>query len=209
MKYAFYIIGILLLTLGIALTIQSNLGTSPFDAVLVGLSRNVGLTVGSWEIILAGLMIGCNSILIRQKPEVLGLVTAVITGIGIDLWLFLLGNLITPELWPSKAVCFSVGLIVIGIGTATYLHTNFAPIPVDRLTLILKELTGTNLFFSRTFIYLIFLILAIMLNGPIGIGTVLTVCLGGLILNFFMSTVGRALDSTLMNLNKSPNNFER
>lgn len=198
MKYAFYIIGILLLTLGIALTIQSNLGTSPFDAVLVGLSRNVGLTVGSWEIILAGLMIGCNSILIRQKPEVLGLVTAVITGIGIDLWLFLLGNLITPELWPSKAVCFSVGLIVIGIGTATYLHTNFAPIPVDRLTLILKELTGTNLFFSRTLIYLIFLILAIMLNGPIGIGTILTVCLGGLILNFFMSTVGRALDSTLI-----------
>lgn len=209
MKYAFYIIGILLLTLGIALTIQSNLGTSPFDAVLVGLARSVGLTVGSWEIIVAGLMIGCNSLLIRKKPEVLGLVTAVITGIGIDLWLFLLGHLITPELWPSKAVCFSVGLIVIGIGTATYLHTNFAPIPVDRLTLILKELTGTNLFFSRTLIYLLFLILAIMLNGPIGIGTVLTVCLGGLILNFFMPPVGRALDGILINLNKSPNSLER
>ncbi|QBP42676.1 YczE/YyaS/YitT family protein [Paenisporosarcina antarctica] len=207
MKYAFYIIGILLLTLGIALTIQSDLGTSPFDAVLVGLSRSVGLTVGSWEIIVAGLMIGCNSILIRKKPEVLGLVTAVITGIGIDLWLFLLGNLITPELWPSKAVCFSVGLIVIGIGTATYLHTNLAPIPVDRLTLILKELTGTNLFFSRTLIYLLLLIFAMMLNGPIGIGTVLTVCLGGLILNFFMRPVGRALDGILINLNKSPNNL--
>ena len=152
MKYAFYSIGILLLTLGIALTIQSNLGTSPFDAVLVGLARSVGLTVGSWEIILAGLIIGCNSFLIRKRPEVLGLVTAIITGIGIDLWLFLLGYLITPELWTSKAVCFFVGLITIGIGTATYLHTNFAPIPVDRLTLILKELTGTNLFFSRTLI---------------------------------------------------------
>ena len=201
MKYAFFIMGILLLSLGIVLTIQSELGTSPFDAVLVGLSRRVGLSVGSWEIIVAGLMIGCNSILVRQRPEVLGLATAVITGIGIDFWLFLLGNLITPELWPSKAVCFSIGLIVIGIGTATYLHTNFAPIPVDRLTLILKELTGTNLFFSRTVIYLLFLIFAILLSGPIGIGTVLTVCLGGLILNFFMTPVGRALDGILINFN--------
>jgi uncharacterized membrane protein YczE len=204
MKYVFYVIGILLLTLGISFTIQSDLGTSPFDAVLVGLSINVGLTVGSWEIILAILLIGCNSFLKRQRPEVLGLVTAVITGIGIDLWLLLLGNLVTPELWHSKAICFGIGLVMIGAGTATYLHTNFAPIPVDRLTLILQELTGTNLFFSRTIIYLVFLIMAMMLDGPIGIGTIITVCLGGLILNFFMKPIGKALDIILMHSSLSP-----
>ena len=46
MKYFFYVLGNLILTFGIALTIQSNLGTSPFDALLVGLSKQVGLTVG-------------------------------------------------------------------------------------------------------------------------------------------------------------------
>jgi uncharacterized protein len=196
-KYFFYAGGILLLTLGISFTIQSNLGTSPFDALLVGLAKNVGLTVGSWEIILAILLIGCNSFLKRQQPEVLGLVTAVITGIGIDLWLFLLKDVISPELWLSQAICFGIGMVVIGLGTAAYLHTNFAPIPVDRLTLILKELTGTNLFYARTFIYLVFLVLAVILGGPIGIGTILTVCLGGLILNFFMPPIGKALDGLL------------
>ncbi|MGK7377356.1 YczE/YyaS/YitT family protein [Planococcus sp. 1R117A] len=194
MNFLFYIIGILLLTLGIAFTIQSDLGTSPFDAVLVGLAEKLGLTVGSWEVILAILIIGCNSLLIRQRPEVLGLITAVITGIGIDLWLFLLSKVITPELWQSQAVCLAIGLIAMGAGTATYLHTNFAPIPVDRLTLILKELTGTNVFYSRTFIYGVFLIMAMALKGPIGIGTILTVCFGGLILNFFMQPVGQLLD---------------
>ncbi len=63
MKYIFYVLGILILTLGISFTIQSDLGTSPFDALLVGLSLNVGLTVGSWEIIIALLLICCNSIL--------------------------------------------------------------------------------------------------------------------------------------------------
>lgn len=197
MKYVFYVVGILILTLGISLTIQSNLGTSPFDALLVGLSKNVGLTVGSWEIILALLLICSNSLLARQRPEILGLITAFITGIGIDMWLFLFHDVVTPDIWYSQAVCFVIGLVVVGLGTATYLHTNFAPIPVDRLTLIIKELTKKTIFFSRTAIYLLFLVLAIICKGPIGIGTLLTVCLGGFILHFFMPITGRILDNIL------------
>lgn len=191
--------GILILTLGISLTIQSKLGTSPFDALLVGLSKNVGLTVGSWEILLALLLIGSNSLLARKRPEILGLLTALITGIGIDIWLFLLHDVVSPDLWFSQAVCFITGLVIVGLGTATYLHTNFAPIPVDRLTLIIKELTRKTVFFSRTLIYILFLMLAIIFNGPIGVGTLLTVCLGGYILHFFMPITGRILDNILNN----------
>jgi len=192
-------VGILILTLGISLTIQSKLGTSPFDALLVGLSKNVGLTVGSWEILLALLLIGSNSLLARKRPEILGLLTALITGIGIDIWLFLLHDVVSPDIWFSQAVCFITGLVIVGLGTATYLHTNFAPIPVDRLTLIIKELTRKTVFFSRTLIYILFLMLAIIFNGPIGVGTLLTVCLGGYILHFFMPITGRILDNILNN----------
>ncbi|MGG3801407.1 YczE/YyaS/YitT family protein [Metabacillus fastidiosus] len=205
MKYVFYILGILILTLGVSFTIQSNFGTSPFDALLVGLSINVGLTVGSWEIIIALILICCNSFFKKQRPEVLGLLTAFITGIGIDMWLFLLHNLITPELWYGKVGCFGIGLVAIGLGTAIYLHTNFAPIPVDRLTLIIQELTKANIFFSRTFIYLVFLIMAMILNGPIGIGTLLTVCLGGLILSCFMPFTKKVLGRILTHSSTSPN----
>nr|WP_301294584.1 YitT family protein [Bacillus amyloliquefaciens] len=184
----------MILTFGISVTIQSDLGTSPFDALIVGLSVHAGLTVGSWEIIIAFLLICCNSMLKRQRPEFTGMITAFITGIGIDMWLFFLHRIITPEPWYGKAGCFAIGLVVIGIGTATYLHTNFAPIPVDRLTLIVRDLTGRSIFFSRTVIYFIFFILAVMLKGPVGIGTLLTVCLGGIILHFFMPITGRWID---------------
>lgn len=36
-----------------------------------------------------------------------------------------------------------------------------------------------------------------LFNGPIGIGTLLTVSLGGLILNFFMPITRRLIDSNL------------
>lgn len=88
-KYIFYVLGILLLTLGISFTIQSDLGTSPFDAVLVGLSISVGLTVGSW-VIIALILSCCNSFLIRQRPDVLGLLTAALTGFGIH-------SVVTPK----------------------------------------------------------------------------------------------------------------
>lgn len=198
MKYVLYVLGILMLTLGISFTIKSNLGTSPFDALLVGLSINVGLTVGTWEIIIALLLISLNSVIKKQRPEILGLLTSFITGIGIDMWLFLLHNFITPELWYSKFFYFVVGLLIIGFGTATYLHTNFAPIPVDRLTLTIQELTRTSILFSRTFVYLAFLLMAMILNGPIGIGTLLTVCLGGPILNFFMPFTKKAIDRIMI-----------
>ncbi|MBE1444328.1 YczE/YyaS/YitT family protein [Paenibacillus sp. OAS669] len=204
MKYVFYVVGILILTLGISFTIQSDLGTSPFDALLVGLSINVGLTVGSWEIITALILICCNSLLKRQRPEVLGMLTALITGVGIDMWLFLLHDVIAPEQWHSKILCFGIGLVVIGLGTSTYLHTNFAPIPIDRLTLIIQELTRTNLFFSRTFIYAVFLIMAMIFHGPIGIGTLLTVCLGGLLLNYFMPLTKKILDRIVMRSSTLP-----
>ncbi len=198
MKYFFYVSGLLLLSLGIALTILSDLGTSPFDALLVGLSFNVGLTVGSWEIIIAAIMIVGNAMLGRQKPELLGIMTAIIVGIGIDFWLHTLSGVIAPASTPSQSLYFTTGLFAVGVGTAIYLHTNFAPIPVDRLTLLMKELMKTNLFLSRTAIYLMFLVLAIAFGGPIGIGTVLTVCFGGLILNAIMPVTAKTLDRALL-----------
>ena len=207
MKNIFYVVGILLLTFGISLTIQSDLGTSPFDALLVGLSKSVGLTVGSWEVIIALIIVGCNSLLQKQRPEVLGLLTALITGIGIDMWLFLLHNLVTPELWYSKVIFFGIGLVIIGLGTATYLQTNFAPIPLDRLTFIIQKLTRTNIFLARTIIYLVFLIMAMILHGPIGIGTLLTVCFGGLLLNYFMPVTKKALEHIFSYSSTLPNDY--
>ncbi|MBB6446891.1 YczE/YyaS/YitT family protein [Bacillus benzoevorans] len=186
MKYIQYVTGIFILTLGIALTIQSDLGASPYDALLVGLFRTIGLTVGSWEIILALIIILMIAVLKRQRPVFIGLLTAVVTGIGIDFWLYLLPYFIVPEQVLSKLVCFLTGVILLGLGTAVYLYTHLAPAPLDHLMLVIRELTGKGILFSRTLIYLVSLTLAFLFNGPIGLGTVLTVFLGGPILNFFM-----------------------
>src|SRR5699024_11726629 len=99
----FFLVGIVILTLGIALTIQSMLGTSPFDSLLVGLNRTFGLTVGSWEIVVGASMVLCNAVAERKRPEYFALLTSFITGIGIDSWLFIVGDWIVPETWIGRS----------------------------------------------------------------------------------------------------------
>ncbi len=112
---------------------------------------------------------------------------------------FLIAGLHTAEQTASKLICLIIGLIVIGLGTAIYLHANFAPIPVDRLMLIIRDLSGRSILFSKTIIYIFFLVMAFIFNGPIGIGTLLTVCLGGPILNYFMALMNEMLSKYTIN----------
>lgn len=100
--------------------------------------------------------------------------------------------LVQPELILNKLVC----LAVIGLGTAIYLHENFAPI--DRLMLIIQDLTGM-IIFSKTLIYLV---LVITFNGTIGIGTLLTGCLGGPFLNYFIPLTSSLLNNPIPSANR-------
>ncbi|MED2971777.1 YitT family protein [Fictibacillus sp. B-59209] len=185
-KSSFFSLGIIVLTLGISLTILSNSGTSPYDALLVGSFRTIGLTVGSWEIIIALLMIFLNAAASRTRPEYLALLTASITGAGIDFWLFTLEGWLKPVTYFSQFSLLALGMVFIGIGTSLYLQAEFAPIPLDRLMLILQKQAGWTIAVSRLVISVVILSLAFLLHGPIGIGTFLTAFLNGTILSFFM-----------------------
>ncbi|SFE77656.1 hypothetical protein SAMN05428981_108105 [Bacillus sp. OV194] len=185
-KSSFFSLGIIVLTLGISLTILSNSGTSPYDALLVGSFRTIGLTVGSWEIIIALLMIFLNAAASRTRPEYLALVTASITGAGIDFWLFTLEGWLKPVTYFSQFSLLALGMVLIGIGTSLYLQAEFAPIPLDRLMLILQKQAGWTIAVSRLVISVVILSLAFLLHGPIGIGTILTAFFNGTILSFFM-----------------------
>jgi len=202
--FHFYIIGIVILTLGIALTIQSTLGTSPFDALLVGLHRTFGLTVGSWEVVVGLTMLLGNALAERKKPEFYAILTSLITGIGIDSWLFLLGNWVVPATWIGQFVCLGLGIIFTGVGIASYLQSNFAPNPMDRSMLVVSELTGWSVSYSRAFISVILVVIAYFFDGAIGIGTLINALVSGVLIGFFLPYV----EAIKMRREKNPRKVE-
>lgn len=182
----FYIFGILLITLGIALTIQSRLGTSPFDSLLVGLYRTFGLTIGSWEIVIGLIMVLFNALAERKRPEYYALLTSLITGVGIDFWVFVLRDWVVPETWIGQFVCVMAGIVIMCIGVATYLQSTLAPNPMDRSMLVVSKLTGWGVSYARALINVILVIVAFFLDGAIGIGTLINALISGSIIGFFL-----------------------
>lgn len=46
-----FTIGLLFMSLGIVLLIRADLGATPWDALHVGLYEQIGLTVGTWSVL--------------------------------------------------------------------------------------------------------------------------------------------------------------
>ncbi|SDN84424.1 YczE/YyaS/YitT family protein [Halobacillus aidingensis] len=191
MRTMYYTVGIIIMTLGIALTIQSAQGTSPFDALLVGLHRTFGLTIGSWEIVVGFSMIVFNAIAEKRRPELLALATSLLTGIGIDFWVFTIRDTIHPDVFWTQMICLVVGMVIAGFGIALNLQADFAPNPFDRMMLVVSKLTGWNVSISRALISILLVILAFLFSGAIGIGTVLITLFSGPVIQGFMAQINK------------------
>ncbi|MCA0972309.1 YitT family protein [Halobacillus litoralis] len=190
-RFFYYVKGITVLALGIALTIQSRLGTSPFDALLVGLYRTFGLTIGSWEIAVGFTMIVFNSVVSKKRPELFAIATSLLTGAGIDFWMFVIEDTIVPQTIATQWICLLLGIIISALGIATNLQADFAPNPFDRMMLVINQLTGWSISFSRIVISIVLVILAALFGGAIGIGTVLITLFSGAIIHLFMTYLDR------------------
>ncbi len=185
----FYLAGLLILTLGIGLTIQSHLGTSPFDALLVGLYRTFGLTIGSWEVVVGFAMIAGNALAKKSLPEFSAMITSFITGAGIDGWVYLLNGRIEPETLFGQSVCFTAGLLFTAAGVATYLQSKIAPNPMDRSMMVITEITGWSVTYSRALISVILVLLAFLCSGAIGPGTLINALFSGVLISFLLPYV--------------------
>lgn len=196
----FYFIGLIILTLGIALAVQSQLGTSPFDALLVGLYRTIGLSIGSWEVVVGFSMIIGNALIERKRPEYFALITSVITGIGIDTWIFITGHFITPQTWMTQSVCLIFSLLFTGLGIAIYLQSVVAPNPMDRSMIVISDLTGWGMTASRAAISVVLVIIAFFFDGAIGIGTLANAVLVGMIIQFLIPPFEQMRNKSLAKL---------
>src|SRR5699024_9872294 len=184
-----YILGLVIMTLGIALSIQAQLGTSPFDAVLVGLYRTFGLTIGSWEIVVGGSMILCNALLVRKRPEFFAILTSLITGIGIDSWLSLIRHFIYPTSIVGQWITMIISFLFIRLGVSIYLLSFVAPNPIDRSIVIMSDITGLSMTYTRAIISIILVIIALFFNGAVGIGTLINALFVGYIITLCLPLV--------------------
>jgi uncharacterized protein len=178
-RLLFWIVGLIIISLGASLTIKANMGTGAWDALNVGLSRITGLTIGSFVIIIGIILMFINALLMQKRPEYFALFTIFIIGSLIDFWMLVgLANF-EPKVFTIKLITLLLGLLIIGCGVAIYLQPNFPLNPIDNFMMGVSQRLGVSLVVSKTIGELLALVLALLVKGPIGYGTIIvTIAIG-------------------------------
>jgi len=170
----FYLVGLFIMGLGIALNAISNFGSGPWDAVNIGLSNHINLSVGTAMNLVAIFNLVIGGILNKEFPKVTPLITSIILGVFIDLG-FLILNGINPTTSSMEFILFLISLPVISTGIAIYLVSNLPNTPLDYFMLAIKSKFNLSLMTGKIVSESSGLVIALLLGGPIGIGSLIIV----------------------------------
>ncbi len=161
--------GTALLGFGVALMASGRLGFGPWSVLAEGVAIQLGIALGTADILL-GLPILLAWLIIREKPGVGTIVSALGVGVMINA-----GQAVLPEpeaMWSRLSMTVS-GVVVVGAGVALYLAADLGPGPRDGLTTGLHRRLGRSIRLVRSIIEGLVLVLGFFLGGTVGLGTLL------------------------------------
>lgn len=185
-----YVLGMLFISMGVVIMIHTEVGAAPWDALNVGLSTQIGLSIGSWIFIVGIIIILLSAILKKKIPNLLNVIPIVIIGTLVDA----LNNLGWFQYHKDQPILtyllFFCGLFSLALGISLYLKTKLPfLIPNDELTVILSNKLKVRLGTAKIISEATACLLAFLFGGPIGIGTILTVVFLGLFINLIQSVI--------------------
>ncbi len=172
-RLAKLMVGLVLFGVGIWLGLQAHLGVGPWDVLAGGLSQQLGTPFGRTAIGVSIVVFGIG-LAVRVRPG-LGTVLNVVTiGLVIDellrlSWLDDLGS----HGIPLRLLATVGGIACVAAGSALYLGAHLGPGPRDGLMVAIAVRTGWPVGVARAALELTVLVFGVLLDGPVGVGTVL------------------------------------
>lgn len=185
-KYIIFTLGLLVISLGARIFLLADIGTAGIDATGVGLSEKFGLTSGVWIFIVEVVLVALSSYFRKSKINVKPLLSSFIFALSFDLWgKIVFNHLRSPDRVQTQLIVFTIGLLVETLGTSFYLLSDITVTALDYFMLSVEKRFKKSLGASRVLTELLLLITALLVGGPISIGTFLIMAFYGPILQLF------------------------
>ena len=159
--------GLLLYGISDSMLLLAGLGVDPWDVLHQGLSRRIGLGVGTWAVIV-GVLVLLLWIPLRQRPGFGTLSNVIVIGLVIDA--------VLTTVPPAHGIGLRVtvmcaGVVLNGIATGLYIGAGLGPGPRDGLMTGLAA-RGHSIRLVRTGIEVSVLLTGWALGGTVGLGTI-------------------------------------
>lgn len=159
--------GLLMYGISASMLLLAGLGVDPWDVLHQGLSRRLGLGVGTWAIIVSVFVL-LLWIPLRQRPGFGTISNLLVVGLTIDA---ILATVPAVHGLAARMLVMFGGVVLNGIATGAYIGAGLGPGPRDGLMVGIAG-RGHSIRVVRTCIELTVLLTGWLLGGTVGIGTV-------------------------------------
>jgi uncharacterized membrane protein YczE len=192
------LVGITILSLGTALLRGGRVGLDPFTATNTGASSHLGLSLGVYQL-LANLVIFVFIIFMDRKKIGIGtILNMVLVGFEIEwfttLYNHVFGTKVNAIIIISNLI---IGLILFTLGASMYMGADLGVAPYDAIAPILSDRLHTQYRTIRVAQDVLFMVVAFLLGGPVGFGTIIVAFFTGPLITFWDRHVSQPMRRTI------------
>lgn len=143
-RIGFYVLGLFIIALGVAFSLNSNLGISPVNSLPYVVSQVTGVAMGTWVIIIFCGYILLQILILRREFKLINLtqiIFSTIFGFFVDFARMLLGDFSLPHYW-GQLIMLAVSILLVAIGVFLYISVDIVPMPMEGLSLAIAQKTN-------------------------------------------------------------------
>lgn len=192
LRSGYALLGVMIIGLGAAILQTGGVGVDPYTAMNIGIAASLGWTLGAYQL-LSNLVLFIPVLIWGRRFIGPGtVINMVLTGFFIDLFTWLLTPLKPED--PSMLVMtlfFLIGIGVFAFGASAYMSAGVGTAPYDAIAPMIVERTKLSYTWVRVPQDVLIVILAILFQGQVGFGTVMTAFFNGPLIQNFTEKVNR------------------
>jgi uncharacterized membrane protein YczE len=202
-----YFIGLFVMTIGVALSVKSNLGVSPVSSIPYTMTCVWGIEMGKATILFHCVLVLLQIILLRKDFQIRNLLqvaVGIVFGYFTTFCNWTASFLPTPEHIAVRLIMMLISTVIIAFGIFLYLPPNIMPLAgegamqaVSKITKIEFSVVKIGFDVSMVVISLITCLCILHGFGSVGIGTVVAALLVGIILGRLNKAFGSYRDKIL------------
>lgn len=193
-----YCFALLLMALGVALSVNSNLGVSPVNSLPYVVSRILNVQMGACVTVIFCFYILLQIIILRrefQLVQLLQIVFSTIFGYFVDFAKMLVGDFAIPTYF-GQLTMLAASIVLVALGVMMYMDVQLVPMPMEGLSSTLAKKLGkpfpTMKMVIDCLVVLIGVVLSLVFLGTLdGIreGTVITAIVVGKLIAIFKKPI--------------------
>ncbi|MCM1054457.1 MAG: DUF6198 family protein [Bacteroides sp.] len=202
-----YFIGLFIMTIGIAFSVRSDLGVSPVSSVPYTLTVVWNVEMGLATFLFHIVLVIIQMLLLRRRFKPRNLIQLAV-GVVFGLFTMLCNNLVMmipmPDSLPFRIAMLAVSIIVVAVGLFLYVPADIMPLAGEGTMLAISEITGfkfsnVKIGFDVSLSVISLAVCLVMLHsmGSVGVGTVVSAVLTGVVLGVITKLFGEKRDSLI------------